>query len=83
MQFPLNFRIVSFSLLDPPSHIRQSDIRTDDQFRQNIYATDLIWKPTLADKGLKTLCVEATDNFLYAFIDHHLDFDINNIKIFV
>ncbi|XP_052782925.1 integrin beta-like protein C [Mya arenaria] len=56
--------IKSFSLLDPPTNVRQSALRNDDMFRPDVYAMDLTWTPLHADKGSKTICVEATDNFL-------------------
>ncbi|WAR27638.1 hypothetical protein MAR_013342 [Mya arenaria] len=57
--------IISFTLLDPPTNVRQSALRNDDTFRPDVYAMDLTWTPVAADRGSKTICVEATDNFLY------------------
>ncbi|WAR27658.1 FBP1-like protein [Mya arenaria] len=56
--------IRSFTLLDPPTNVRQSALRNDDRFRPDVYAIDITWSPVAADRGSKTICVEATDNFM-------------------
>ncbi|XP_052782927.1 protein serrate-like [Mya arenaria] len=56
--------IISFTLLDPPTNVRQSALCNDDRFRPDVYAMDLTWTPVAADRGSKTICVEATDNCL-------------------
>ncbi|WAR27664.1 LOW QUALITY PROTEIN: hypothetical protein MAR_013368 [Mya arenaria] len=55
--------IRSFTLLDPPINVRQSALRNDDRFRPAVYTIDITWSPVAADRGSKTICVEATDNY--------------------
>ncbi|KAL4237629.1 hypothetical protein ACF0H5_002343 [Mactra antiquata] len=54
--------IQSFLPIGPPD-LRQSNIR-QLSLRPSVYAVDVMWTPKPSDKGLKTLCSEATDAYL-------------------
>lgn len=70
-QYALYYRIESFLPIGPTG-LAQSSIRMLT-LRSEVYSVDVTWKPTAADRGLKTLCSEATDAYSYvAFIPYEL-----------